>query len=280
MRHIISLTAVPPRFAMLGPALASLMAQRRRAEAVRLYLPMTYRRYPGYAGALPEVPEGVTIVRVEADLGPATKVLHAARDLRGQGVDIVYGDDDHHYLPDWSERLLTARAAHPDCAVAACGTFLGVLGRPDPAQRPQPQAVKSPPIRQQFGFQLRRLIMGMAHGGRANLPMNPPFRCVEQSGFVDVAEGFAGVAISPDFLDDAAFDIPAHLASVDDVWLSGHLARRGIGIWAEAGANRFRTLRAVSATDALHTARVAGAGRLEANRACIDHMRRVWGVWC
>lgn len=50
------------------------------------------------------MPAGVAILRVEDDLGPATKALYAARDLRGQAVDIVYGDDDHHYLPDWSQR--------------------------------------------------------------------------------------------------------------------------------------------------------------------------------
>lgn len=109
--------------------------------------------------------------------------------------------------------------------------------------------------------------------------MNPTFRTVERSGYADVAEGFAGVAIAPDFLDDLAFDIPARLTLVDDIWLSGHLARRGVPIGAEAGANRFRTLMAVSNTDALHMVGEAGAGRLEANRACIDHMRAVYGVW-
>lgn len=280
MRHIISLTAVPPRFAMLGPALASLVAQKQRAESIRLYIPLTYRRFAGYAGEVPAVPDGVTIVRVADDLGPATKVLYAARDLRGQAVDIVYGDDDHHYLPDWTQRLLAARAAHPDCAVAACGTSVALLGRPDYAPKPQPQAVKPPSMRHQLGFQVKRLLMGIPHGGRAHLPMNPPFRCIKESGFADVAEGFAGVAISPDFLDDAVFDIPPHLAMVDDIWLSGHLARRGIGIWAEAGANRFCTLRAASSTDALHLQRAEGTQRLEANRACIDHMRREYGVWC
>ena len=46
-----------------------------------LTLPVGGFVQPG--GGLPEVPEGVRIVRVEEDLGPATKVLPAAQAWRG-----------------------------------------------------------------------------------------------------------------------------------------------------------------------------------------------------
>jgi hypothetical protein len=73
-RYVISLSAIPPRFAHLGPVLDSLLRQRPRAEAVLLYIPKSYRRFPEWDGALPDVPEGVEIRRVEEDLGPATKL--------------------------------------------------------------------------------------------------------------------------------------------------------------------------------------------------------------
>ena len=79
MRHVITLSTIPPRFAGIGPALRSLVAQRSRPEAVELYIPRSYRRFPDWGGGLPEVPEGVRIVRVDEDLGPATKILPAAR---------------------------------------------------------------------------------------------------------------------------------------------------------------------------------------------------------
>ena len=36
MRHVITLSTIPPRFAGIGPALRSLVAQRSRPEAVEL----------------------------------------------------------------------------------------------------------------------------------------------------------------------------------------------------------------------------------------------------
>lgn len=279
MRHIISLTTIPPRFGLIGATLASLLAQKARPESIRLYVPRHYRRFGSYDGALPEVPEGVTIVRVDEDLGPATKVLPAARDLRGQAVDILYCDDDHHYLPDWSSRLLAGRKAHPDCAVAACGRSIASLGLPDFAPKPQPQAVRAPYITQQLGYQLRRLWSEWPRKGKPAPTLAPTFRAITRSGYVDFAEGFCGVALRGDFLDDAAFDIPPVLWSVDDIWLSGMLARQGVKIWGEAWSNRCRRVVPASDTQPLYTANIEGAGRAEANRACAIYMQRTYGIW-
>ncbi len=90
MRHIISLTAIPPRFADLGLTLHSLLRQKSRPEAVELWIPHSYRRFPQWGGGLPDVPEGVTLRRVDVDYGPATKVLPALRERRGQAVEILY----------------------------------------------------------------------------------------------------------------------------------------------------------------------------------------------
>ena len=99
MRHVITLSTIPPRFSQIGPTLRSLVRQRARPEAVELYIPQSYRRFPQWGGALPEVPDGVTIIRVEEDLGPATKILPAAKAYRGQGVELIYGDDDRVFSP-------------------------------------------------------------------------------------------------------------------------------------------------------------------------------------
>ena len=90
MRYVISLSTIPPRFASVGPCLNALLRQTARPEAVELYIPHSYRRFPQWGGGLPEVPAGVTIVRVDEDLGPATKILPAARAWRGQDVELFF----------------------------------------------------------------------------------------------------------------------------------------------------------------------------------------------
>lgn len=283
MRHVISLSTIPPRFHQLGPTLASLLRQTSRPEAVELYVPRSYRRFPDWGGGLPEVPEGVRIVRVEEDLGPATKVLPAARAWRGQGVELLYADDDHHYAPGWAARFLAVRRQHPEAAVCAAATTLDRMGRPWSAPRSEPVAVIAPGFPEQFGFHLRRL--GRVIGGRllpsrtAQPRLLAQFRKLDRSGHADIAEGYAGVALRPEFLDDAAFDIPPVVWSVDDVWLSGHLARRGIPIWADRRLNLARAVLPLSRVAPLYSAVIEGADRMAANRACIDHMRRAYGIW-
>lgn len=279
MRHVITLSTIPPRFGDIGPTLASLVGQRSRPEAVELWIPRHYRRFPGWGGALPEVPAGVTIRRAETDHGPATKILPAVRAYRGQPVELLYVDDDHLYAPGWAEAFLRLRAARPEAAICAAATTLERMGRPWAAARPQPQAVVAPGYLAQPVFRARRALAAALAGGRAKITLMPPFRKLDRSGWTDIAEGYAGVALRPGFLDDAAFEIPPVLWSVDDVWLSGHLARAGVPIWADRGLNRARARHAVSRTEPLYAAVIEGADRRMANQRCIDHLRAAYGIW-
>ena len=102
VRHIITLSTIPPRFAGIGGTLRSLVRQSSRPEAIELYVPAAYRRFPEWGGALPEVPPGVRIIRTPQDFGPATKILPAARAYRGQEVELLYADDDQCYQPGWA----------------------------------------------------------------------------------------------------------------------------------------------------------------------------------
>ncbi len=279
MRHIISLTTIPPRFGMIGPTLASLLAQKERPEEIRLYLPRHYRRFASYDGSLPNVPDGVTIVQVDDDLGPATKVLYAARSLRGQAVEVLFCDDDHHYGPDWSARLLRARQAQPDAAVTASGRSVESLGLKAHMTGRQPQVVLAPPLREQVGFQIRRLWADRPRRNPPEVVLRPAYRIVTRAGYCDLAEGFCGVAIRPDFLDDAAFVIPPVFWSVDDVWLSGMLARRGVPIWAIAGRTSARLILKVNDVAPLYMSKFDGVGRTEANRTCAQYFQQTYGLW-
>lgn len=279
MRHVITLSTIPPRFDRIAPTLVSLLRQRSRPEAVELYIPRSYRRFPAWGGALPDVPEGVTIIRVDEDLGPATKVLPAARLWRGKNVELSYVDDDHVFAPGWAGQVLALRSRLPGAALCAIGNTLERLGgTADPAPR-HPRAVHAPPADMQIGYQLRRLGAALTKANRRPNRLRQPFRHLLRSGHADIAEGYGGVSIRPEFLDDLAHDIPPVLWAVDDVWLSGHLARRGVAIWADTALNLARKLVETSATQPLLTARIEGANRDQANLACIDHMRATYGVW-
>jgi hypothetical protein len=279
VRHVITLSTIPPRFAGIGETLTSLVRQSSKPEAVELYIPTAYRRFPEWGGDLPPVPEGVRIIRVPQDFGPATKVLPAALAYRGQEVELLYADDDHFYAPGWAAGFLAARKAHPDAALCAAATTVARMGRDWQARTPLPRAVVAPHYLDQIGFRLRQLV-GKAGRRRTDAaPLQPPFRKLDRSGFADIAEGYAGVALRPDFFDDLAFAIPPVAWAVDDVWLSGHLARRGIPIWADMGLNRVQSILPMSKTAPLYGAVIDGANRPEANLACVDHMRMTYGIW-
>ncbi|MEF0941654.1 hypothetical protein [Rhizobium sp. BR 362] len=92
--RIITLSTIPPRFATLAPTLNSLLQQKGQIDEVRLYIPKKYRRFPEYDGFLPSVPAGIKIFRPDDDMGPASKVLFAAKEFRNQSAQILFCDDD------------------------------------------------------------------------------------------------------------------------------------------------------------------------------------------
>lgn len=101
---VISLTSIPPRFGQLAEVLAGL--QKQGADRVALAIPRRYARFG--AGTLPELPAGVTRLETGTDLGPAGKLLAAARAF--PGADILCCDDDWRYGPGWADALRTAQA--------------------------------------------------------------------------------------------------------------------------------------------------------------------------
>lgn len=279
MRHVITLSTIPPRFDKIGPVLQSLVGQKSRPEAVELYIPRSYRRFPQWGGGLPDVPQGVTIVRVDEDLGPATKILPAARSRRGQDIELLYVDDDWVYPDFWSQESLALRKAHPRTAICSAGFEIKrFYGYPHTGSE-FPRAAHSPAPSRQLGYQLRRLMVALRRQDRSDLSLALEASRFERSGYIDIGEGFGGVMVRPDFFDDLFFAIPPVVWAVDDIWLSGMLLRRGIPTWASREIWRKRRLLDVSRHFALGTAVIDGADRHAANRACIDYMRQTYGIW-
>lgn len=268
MRRIISLSTIPPRFPFLGATLESLASQQT-VDEVRIYIPKRYRRFPEYDGSLPDVPEGVTVCRIEDDLGPATKILPAARDFRGQDVQILFCDDDLLYPAGWARRLFDAQAGRPTEAVAT-------MGRIYAHKRSNPQ-LKRPHARQLLHrhdpiYRAGRLFSKL-FGAR-----QPLWRPTIFPGYIELLFGAGGVVVRPDFFDDEAFDIPEEAWPVDDIWLSAQLARKQIPIYCPW---RFPCApSAVQAdTDSLLDAEFMGATRQESNREAVVTCQQRYGIW-
>ena len=209
MKPVMSLTSIPPRLPHIGPALRALAAQGE----VWLCLPRAWRRFPGAAPRI-EVPDGVRLCIVDADEGPATKALPAARALAGSGRPLVYCDDDWIYGPGWLDALAETAAAHPGAAVAAAPYDGARIGWPG----------------------------------------------------LTVAQGFAGVLVSPDWLADLT--PPQGLEDVDDLWLSAALHARGIPMVAAPSA------RALARPSGNEAAPLQACDRAALMRRGVDRLRR------
>lgn len=94
----------------------------------------------------------------------------------------------------------------------------------------------------------------------------------------DIAQGFSGVLVDPAWLADPAIDPPEAAWSVDDIWLSGQLARQGVPIRLVPEARQGQRL-AFQDTHALQDATVAGQTRRQANLACIGLLTEKFGLW-
>jgi len=97
-------------------------------------------------------------------------------------------------------------------------------------------------------------------------------------GFVDIAQGFSGVLVDPAWLCGAGLAPPQAARAVDDIWLSGQLARQGVPIRLAPRA-RAGLVPAFSDAHALQKARTDGRARQEANLACADLLTRRYGLW-
>jgi hypothetical protein len=188
---IVSLSSIPSRFDKLGPTLDCLLRQTVRIDRILLHIPHRYRRFPDWDGTLPQVPDGIEIVRVDEDLGPATKVLPAARHFRGQDVDILLCDDDRRYKRHWAQTFVEARRTHPGACIAIAGFEADRYGQSAMRDRIQPRAKKRPRALD-LGFKARMVWEYLFPPVERKYLREPVRRLFRQSGYVDCFEGFAG----------------------------------------------------------------------------------------
>jgi len=91
-----------------------------------------------------------------------------------------------------------------------------------------------------------------------------------------IAQGFAGVLIRPEWLDDLALTPPRDAWAVDDIWLSAHFARRGRVI---EEMPKLRSATALPDPGNLQDATLDGANRAQANRRLAQHLAETYQIW-
>ncbi|MEQ5869629.1 glycosyltransferase family 2 protein [Sagittula sp. NFXS13] len=274
---IISLTSIPARFSGLPETLASLLRQTVEVDEIRLHIPQAYRRFPDWDGTLPDVPKGVRVIRTEDDLGPASKALHAVRDLKGTSTPILFCDDDRIYPQGWAKGLLKAHAEKPDCCIAVYGRHLHKILKTEPLPLPGPRAKVG---KEYFdpAYRWERTLQRLRERRATPLGPRPSRRPVAQPGYSEVLLGYAGVLVLPEFFDETAFDIPHDVWMVDDIWLSGQLARRNVPIWLPK--RQPVCLRATNdPVAALRDSVFDGADRDCSNRRAIAYFQQTYGIW-
>ncbi len=273
MTTIVSLSTIPPRFKHFGPALDSLLRQTADIDEIRLYIPRRYRRFPDYDGTLPDVPKGIRVVQVDEDLGPASKVLFAADDLRGVDCDLIYCDDDRLYHADQFQSMIAEGKKQVGACIAVATRDIAEL---DDKAAPRSDA-RPLKFRKDMRYRLKRSqqILVRPFTGRQPKPTRP---INVKAGYADLARGFGGVLVRPNFFDSLAYDIPEVLWSVDDIWLSGQMARLNVPIWAMAGVVTPPPADGEDIADLLNSV-IEGADRVEANLRCVKYMQENYRIW-
>ena len=273
---IVCFTTIPSRFDLIGPTLDSLLRQSAKIDRIILYIPYQYRRFPEYDGRLPEVPEGVEIRRTDKDLGPATKILCAAKEFADVDCDILFCDDDRVYSRHWAQRFVDERARKPEGCIAAFGREAKTLFDSQQLRELTPRAVKR--RWQEDYFYILKYAFWLVRRRFPNPPDRPRRRVFKRAGYIDIFMGFGGVMVKPDFFDEIAYDIPDECWSVDDIWLSGMLARKGIGIWIPSRMKEPPNSQAYWA-DALWASAFNGFSRPAAETQSFEYLTKKYGIW-
>ena len=241
---IVSLTTIPSRIGRLRPALNSLLDQSLRPARIYLAVP-THSRREGRAYAIPEWLRRyplVTILAAEKDWGPATKLIPA---LRCHEADpdraILAVDDDNVYPRRFIETFARYARELPDAALSLRGW-------------PIPESRRWKDSREFLGTQITSPVE------------------------TDVITGCGGILVRPRFFAPAFFDsstAPPQAFFVDDLWISGHLARKGIRKYVIPYAEGHIYLPSLATLFGPALDKTANRTGLN-NDALIDHFRRDW----
>ena len=246
-RVIASLSTVPDRIGNLGPTIRSLLKQTRPPDEIVLAIPefsVRERRpyvVPKYISRLPRV----RVLHCPKDWGPATKFIGAIKDELATGREntlIMVVDDDRLYPRDALETYLHYNQQLPGAALCFRGAAM-----PRTLDWRDARMIKASELRQPEA--------------------------------VAVITGCGSYLIQPRFFDESLWDYsraPQGAFFMDDIWISGWLARRNVKRYAVPTSLMMRSVWRQRRTLTLHD---VPNGRQHNNNETIAFFRDSWDVF-
>jgi hypothetical protein len=209
-RVVVTFTTIPERIGQIAVMLKSLLDQSVLPDSICLCVPKT-SRLPPFTYSIPswfsQIPI-LNIVECEHDLGPVTKFIPTWQQQRHMpDTRLIIVDDDGVYSHRLIEQLVRWSQHMPDAALGCSGVAVPV------GMKPSSVIFSRDPWLQDLRY--------------TSFSSDALSR-------VDYLFGYAGVLVKPRFFDDAVTDYsaaPKQAFFDDDVWLGGHMARRGIDRW-------------------------------------------------
>jgi hypothetical protein len=119
---VVMITTIPSRIAKTKGVLQSLTVQQRiQPDRLIVTIPRAYKRFPNASIEIPDFMAShpyTTILRVDKDYGPATKILGPLlfSDISAD-TTVIVTDDDTPKLPGWLEYLAVKVQDHPDAII-------------------------------------------------------------------------------------------------------------------------------------------------------------------
>jgi hypothetical protein len=211
---IVTMTTTPDRIQLLQPTLNSLLLSSQLPEKIQINIPQLYRDNTPYI-----IPDylldhpWIHIHRIDQDMGPATKLLPTLHRYQNKNIGIVVCDDDQIYPAAMLETYASQSVDKPNCALCLAGWTV-----------PSTLKLKDRKCLRNGGTKLGQLSNNS----------------IERR--IDIMQGVSSYYVNPSLFDEQIFEYsaaPKEAFFVDDVWISGQLARRGIDRWLINIPNRY-----------------------------------------
>jgi hypothetical protein len=245
-RVIVSLSTVPDRIDNLRPTIRSLLKQTRPPDEIILAIPefsvREQRPYvvPKYISRLPRV----RVLHCAEDWGPATKFIGAIQDELAAGREnslIMVVDDDRLYPRDALETYLYYSEQLPNAALCFRGAAMPSTLDWDDAKMIYAKDLREP---------------------------RP----------VAVITGCGSYLVRARFFDRSLWDYsgaPSVAFYIDDIWISGFLARANVKRYVVPASAMMRSVRRQRQTLSLNKI----PGRQKLNNETIAFFRDAWDVF-
>ncbi len=199
--------------------------------------------------------------------------MYCAKEHWGTNTRIIYCDDDRYPEKTWLRSFINSSYKNPNSAIVSHGFNLTKFGLNSRFPKAKKLRVINNP-RYIFKRILQKLNETIS-GEPSQKPARIEFK---KSGFVDIASGLGGCSIKPEFFCEKAFQIPEIIWTVDDIWLSGMLEYRDIGIWA-SNSIPVPIDGPFAYVNGLYNFKYKQYDRHSAELKCVKYMQEKFNIW-